>query len=469
MERPLSIPKLKKWKGLTVYCYKCKTNVSEICKGTGKTIERCPFGERHIFKVYVHVKGTANERKTKKLETRDLDEAIRQAIEFQKKVNEITYETENTDQNNETEKQAVPELLIEALARDIGRLNNEGVAEHRVKERSNDHIKDVERAFKVLLTCLKAKGYNLRTLRMDQLTDKMAGFIYSHLINQMGFKGRTINKYLSHYTSFITRHNQEYNVEIQNFFETSNRIVVNHTPVIIPNKETFEAFLKKITPENGIKEYASGKKPKRNVYRSWLSNAFRLALETGRRREEIINLKFSNIIKDSNGISYIKVEDYKVNRIANRFNDTEKKYIFIPVTTSLNELLQEMDYEKFKDTENYILAPELKMNRKRSMSDVLSHGFSHFYSQLNTGKKLTFKSLRKTYITNLSIYMGGNAKAITGHSDDSVIEKHYLDKQALVKAAKGFEVFPSETNRKNELEQHRNSKSNQSQKIELEQ
>jgi hypothetical protein len=34
--------------------------------------------------------------------------------------------------------------------------------------------------------------------------------------------------------------------------------------------------------------------------------------------------------------------------------------------------------------------------------------------------------------------MGGNAKAITGHSDDSVIERRYLDKQALVKAAQGF-------------------------------
>jgi hypothetical protein len=67
--------------------------------------------------------------------------------------------------------------------------------------------------------------------------------------------------------------------------------------------------------------------------------------------------------------------------------------------------------------------------------------------------------LRKTYITNLSLYMGGNAKAITGHSDDAVIDKHYLNKRAIAKVAQGYQVFPNEINRKHELEQIRtNSK-----------
>ena len=40
--------------------------------------------KQHVFKVYVHVPGTKNERRTKKLETRDINEAIKQAIEFER-------------------------------------------------------------------------------------------------------------------------------------------------------------------------------------------------------------------------------------------------------------------------------------------------------------------------------------------------------------------------------------------------
>ena len=120
----------------------------------------------------------------------------------------------------------------------------------------------------------------------------------------------------------------------------------------------------------GNKEYATGKKRVRNFYRPWLADAFRVALETGRRREEIINLKFSDIVMENNGVSFIKAEDYKVNRIQNRKNESVKKYIFIPVTKSLKELLIHLGYEKYKETGNYILAPEIQNKRTRVMKEV---------------------------------------------------------------------------------------------------
>lgn len=67
--KPLLIPESKKWKGLVVYCYQCRTNVSEICKVSGKPIKQCQHGDKHVFKVYISVPGTKNQRKTKKLET----------------------------------------------------------------------------------------------------------------------------------------------------------------------------------------------------------------------------------------------------------------------------------------------------------------------------------------------------------------------------------------------------------------
>src|SRR5665213_958596 len=180
-KKPLYIPPSKKWKGLTVYCYKCKTNMNEVCNENGKPLVKCPFGEKHAFKVYVHVPGTDNSRKTKKLETRDLNEAITQAIAFEKEVkgntnaeNKVNNAIENKESSireiKRTDKN-VPQLLAHAMARYIGFLNNEGVPAHMRKERSSDHLKDVARAFKSLGQCFTDNGYNLSTLRVNELND----------------------------------------------------------------------------------------------------------------------------------------------------------------------------------------------------------------------------------------------------------------------------------------------------------
>lgn len=459
MESPLHIPGNKKYRGLTVFCNKCKRDISNTCGENGKSLVTCINGDKHVFKLYLHTEGTRNSRKTKAFKTRDVNEAIKQAIEFEKQVKEkvdLDHISKIPKPLESAVAVEIPVLLVNALARYIGWLNNEGVPVHRRKQRSEEHIKDVERAFESLVFALKKGGYNVSKIAIDSIDDKMVGEIYNYLITEKNFSNRSFNKYFGYYTSFLKWFCEEYNVPIRNWFEKVNRKKTNSNPQSI-SKEEFMSLLKMITPENGIKEYSSGKKTKRNLYRPWLKNGLRLAIETGRRREEIVNLKFNNIISDTDGNSFISVEDFKVNRIQNRITEEEKKYIYIPITKSLEQLLVELNFKENQGKDIYILAPEITINRK-DMCDVLSRGFSHYYSQLSSDKKLSFKSLRKTYITNLSIFMGGNAKAITQHSDDAVIERHYLDKQALAKAAKGFQVFSDEPERKRELAQTRNSK-----------
>jgi len=470
--KPLFIPESKKWKGLTIFCYRCKTNItSEICKTTGKSIKQCPYGDKHVYKVYVHVPGTKNQRKTKTLETRDINEAIKQAIEFEKEIKENTHRIEvykemKPEIKKEGQVSTEPHLLINALSRHIGWLHNEGVPAHLIKERSTEHIKDVERAFKSLLLCLKESGYNLSTLLIEDIDDKMVGEVYSYLESKK-LANRTFNKHIGFFTSFLKWYAEEYNSSIRNWFERVKRKKLNPNPEAITRSE-YEALLNKITPENGVKEYRGSVKETRNVYRTWLADAFRLALATGRRREEVVNLKWNNIL-ESDGVQYIKVEDFKVNRIQNRNSEEEKKFIYIPVTDSLEKLLNELGYEKYKNIDNYILAPEIKTSRGRVMSDILSRGFTHYYDQLKTGRNLTFKSLRKTYITNLEIFMGsGNTKAITGHSGDQVIQRNYIDKKEMAKAARGFNVFLTETERVDDLKEIRTATNDKAQEKNLE-
>ena len=212
-------------------------------------------------------------------------------------------------------------------------------------------------------------------------------------------------------------------------------------------------MLERISPENGEKlTVVKGQQKIRNVYRPWLKAAFRVGLESGRRREEVMELKFNNVLSNNEGTLLIKVQDFKTNRSQNRQEEEELKYIYIPVTVRLKELLDELGYETYKGQDRYIIAPEEM--RSEAMLDALSNAFTHYYSQLNTGRELTFKCLRKTYITNLSLYMGNDTKSITKHSSNEVIEKHYLDKEALAKAASGFDVFAKEreAGRKKEIQ-----------------
>jgi len=332
-------------------------------------------------------------------------------------------------------------------------MNNEGVPAHMIKVRSREHIKDVERALKSLAECLRDSGYNLSSLTMDDINNDMVGKVFMYL-EKKKLAARTFNKLLTYYTSFLKWYAEEYDYPVRNYFERVKRKNLNPRPEAITFKE-YTALLEIITPENGIKEYKDGVKPTRNLYRPWLADGFRLALETGRRREEVINMKWNNI-QVSDGIPYIIVEDFKVNRIQNRISEEEKKFIHVPITESLIKLLKDLGQEKFNGKDNYILAPEITISRKRVMADILSRGFSHYYKQLNTGRNLTLKCLRKTYITSLDIFMGrGNAKSITGHSDNQVIEDNYIDPIGRVKEARRLKVFPNETEREQEMQEIR--------------
>ena len=452
--KPLYIPKSKRWKGLTVFCYKCRSNVKEICKKSGKHITKCKNGRNHIFKVYVYVNGEKNQRKTKCLETRDLKEAIQQAIEFENeikgKIKAVKKIEKKETASNEIKSQ--PVFLVNAMAKYLGWLNNEGVPAHRMKLRSDDYIRDIQKALIEFTHCLKVNGYNLPTVTIDDINDDMVGLLFEQM-ESSGMANRTFNKKIGYYTSFIEWYKEQYNYQGRNHFEKVTRKIVINNPEAISQNE-YEALLQQITPENGVNK--NERVARKNLFRPWLKDGIRLALETGRRREEIINLKWNNI-NENDGIKYIKVEDYKVNHIQKRVTEQEKKYIYIPVTESLFNLLFEMEYEKYQGCNRYILAPEINIQRNRIMSDTLSRGFTHFYNQLNTGRKLTFKSLRKAYITNLEIFMGnGNTKSITGHSDDQVIERNYIDQKEMAKAAKDFAVFPQKNEKNSTLTEIRN-------------
>src|ERR1035437_1460330 len=217
-KKPLYIPSSKKWKGLKVFCYKCKTNVYEICKETGKPLNRCPFGDKHAFKVYVHVPGTDNERKTKTLETRDPNQAIKEAMAFEKDIKEGKYKIKTKGEVT-NEEQNKPQLLVHALARYVGFLNNEGVPEHRCEQRTKGHINDVKRAAKNLIQSWTNSGHDMEKLTIEMINDKMVGELSTFLKDTLKYSNVTYNKQCSLYSSFFIWYKNEFDIPVKNWFD----------------------------------------------------------------------------------------------------------------------------------------------------------------------------------------------------------------------------------------------------------
>jgi integrase len=147
-------------------------------------------------------------------------------------------------------------------------------------------------------------------------------------------------------------------------------------------RDEFYKLLNIMTPENGIKQSPSKKS---NFFRPWLKNAYWLALLTGARRSELANFKWSDIHEEEN------VKAFWI------YCAKERRIVGFIITAEVQKILDDLGFDEFQGTNNYVLAPEANFSR-RSVIDLLSSSFTHFYKQLETGKNITFIALRKAFI-----------------------------------------------------------------------
>jgi len=418
-----------------------------------------------VYKIVIHKPRPGKGVWTKNLITRNLNEAIRETVLFEDEKRNSKYRTkiESEKSNLLKKEKGNPPLFIVASEKFLDTMKNVDIPIHLRKQRSEEHLKDIERELGVLKECLIKNNYDINSFTMEEFGDIVVGEVYQFLLNKR-FSPRTRDKYMGTYKAFMSWCIEENDLPIKNRFKKVKKERLYPEPQAIPFKE-IPILLSRITPENGKKQYFVGKGGSRYLFKPWLVAGFRLALETGARREELIRLKWSDV-KEEDGLRFIETEDYKINRILSQTDPKRKKFKHFPITKSLNELLDELGYDIYKGTDRYIIAPELNDNRTKSMSDTLSKAFTHYYRQLNTGKNLTFKSLRKAYITNLQIQLGkGNIKSITGHTNDTTIEKSYIDTKIVAQSQYGKEIFHDDEERESEIEKVRIKKQSKNNSI----
>lgn len=457
------IPPNVKHPGLKIRCTFCDTYVTTTCLQNGKSLSACSNPSCLEYRSVIHLPNSKHGRRVKTHKTTNLNEAIVEHIKFrdgvkgaaaEEKIVEAIPEKKATTTTQEPAKPAEPRLLTEWAALFMSHMRDVDTPSHLKQNLSKEYLAELDREMKRLCVCL-SKHVDIRSYPITSIDDTAVGIVCDYLIEEKNFSNRTFNKHINTYATFYAWWQKKTRYGGENFFSKVNRKDIFPDPQTFDNAEEFEAFLSKITPENGYRLYPGTQNDKRTVYRPWLKQAYQIALETGARRENLVLLKTSDVIEDETGPVVLRIENIKVNNIMHLVTEEEKRYIPVPITENLKKLIADV-YEKYKTTgeDQYLVAPEVTEGRESAMLDIISRAFSHYYKQLNTGKELTFGSLRKAYTTQMEIFTGGRAETVTGHSNRKVL-RHYVVPEIVARAARGFSVFPQIDDRHKELKEAR--------------
>ena len=422
---PLYLPyKNGREKGIQVVCKVCGTYITN-------KMETCTHPEKQVYKVLIHVPGTNGKKRTKNLPTRDYKRAVLLAKEFEDELKYYNF-SENIEQQDNDHSLLLDEMMVTYKKF----LQKDGIYQLKSKRiRGSGHISQVDRVFDEFKKSLIRQGDCKKSILITEITDRMIRKFLTEITNTPSKYNHT----LSILGTFFTKMKKLTQMNIPNPTEGYEQIPIKTNPKSIPVNE-FNRLLEIIKPENGTKYYSNySKKKKDEFYRPWLISALKLTYLTGRRREDVLESKFSDIIEDEEGMPIIlNMGNTKIERSKGiqRFPDP------VPIFPQFRDFLLEIGYNEFKGTDRYIIGHDCGMERE-TMKNFMSKAFSHFYNQLNTGKQISQKSIRKASLTRMKLSVNGNANNLTGHAGEEVLNKYYYDKLiiALDLAKKDITMF----------------------------
>lgn len=298
---------------------------------------------------------------------------------------------------------------------------------HKRKSVSKGHKDESLRFCRYFVETL-SKSKSIELMRIENVSQKQVADFYLWAENH--YSPKTFNKCMAGLKSFFEFLVNVEEIEMKNPFEFYVTKLVDKSDNETLTKVEFDKILKAVDNFNPI--IVNGTKGvTRSMYHPYLKEGFKLFLLTGGRREEVVDLKWSDILTTSNNVSFFKIENLKVVR-ANRAKgkNTSTKFKHIPINMDLMDLLNKMGYEDKKHTSDYILFPERDIS-SNTIKNNLSKSFTHYRKGAGIKKEVSLKNLRKTYITWVNHVMGKDTGKLTSHSTEQVLENHYIDPTIL--------------------------------------
>jgi integrase len=427
----MSMEKLKLRKndfGLRVTCSTCNKTFNE------DSISNCKHYGKQKYKVIIYEPGGSTKVKT--LKTRDYNRATEEAVKFKNQVKEgkLTLIAKNPP----LEYNAHNLLLIQAADEYLNQ--KKGKVKFTFKKKpdlSKDYIYSIFQYMTEFIQVLSKGGYSVNHMYIEDVKDEHIEVWWVDLNNKY-HNPSTINARIRALRGFFNYIIQTHNLKIKNTFKEV-QLLEELSEIRSISKREFDAICDAVENHCPFHYFISkkGKKERRNRYRPYLLNVFKLGLLTGLRREELFELKWSDIKREEDGKNLLAVRNLKVERI------TKKKYKlkYVPLYGDLHDFLLSIGLEAKIGEDTYILHPN-RTEAINTLKECTSRAFTFYYSKAFPDSKeiIGFKSLRKTYLTYLAKHVGSDAIYLSSHSTNDVLERHYIDPKVLRKG-EGMKMF----------------------------
>jgi integrase len=365
----LTLPK-NPHKGLKIFCKKCNEDNS-----------KCKHYESQVYRVRVHVPGTKNTVKTKVLEAVDYDDAVVEAIAFKKGL------SANNFSNVElTSGEGNDYSIVDAFVRYNQYLDGVSSYAHLKKNIGKGYKEELIRYCTFFCRNLN-KTKDITKSRIKDINREDVSSFYSWAEKHYGEK--TFNKCMAAVKGFFEFLINVEEIEMKNPLRVYERKVVVNPVVDVVTKEEFDLILEAVDNLCPMLQLG-GKGERKNMYRPYLKDAYRLFLYTGCRREELVRLRWSDIFETDEKVKLLIVENLKVQRIKKRQSVIKP----VPITSELMDLLMEMGYKDKYTTNEYILHPDRDLGLQ-SLMDLLSKSFTHYWKSTGVNRNHSLRTLRK--------------------------------------------------------------------------
>lgn len=426
--RSLQLNEVAQKLGIRVYCNKCKSHLTlkDINAGTQKKDCTHPvLSQRYKAIVCLRINGK-KKRSSCCFKTRNLSEAIDLAFKFKMHAKAKAKETHELEM-------VKPVLLVECLGWFLDYKKNVGVKGHLKKELTANTFNAYKNHINKWKKATENAGEDFKTLKVDKISDKNVSATISHISKWSSSIQRKAIGFYNQFYSFLNENGYNIPSPFRNI-EVAD----------VPNKHaralTFDEFA---TVKKAMESGNSSDKEKGKIrFFHWLPDALTLNALTGRRREEFMIAKFSDIeLIDGQLLGgFIKMIDYKYSRQNSHKVGFQNRITKAPIFPELYDFLMKMGYEKYKNTDRYIIAGDEKKQRD-TMANNLTNGFAYYRKKAGLSSDVQLNGLRKKYITRMRNEFGDNANFFTGHKSSRIDMKHYYDDKELFDKVKSFVLW----------------------------
>ena len=402
--------------GIKIWCRKCRQH------NTG-----CKHYEHQNYRAN-YIDPITGKHKSKILVAKEYDDAVIEAINFKKGLEEQPNLTPASIDGNDYD-------LATGIVKYQMYLNGDSEYQEYNKNLTPKYIRETI-GFLVQFHDSVKENRKIGWIKPPQINRADVSYFFGKM--KENYSPKSVNNIIQSLTTFFDFLIDKEDIIMKNYFKECASLPVPKKTIKTLNKDEFDAILNAVDTCHPILVQKNGKKI--NLYHTWMKDAFRLFLLAGGRREEIILLRWCDIFTLKNGTKFFMIGNLKANRI----QKTDKEFVkYIPIGADLEKVLMDMGMEQKKHSNERIIDPTEKYSNN-TMMEKITKAFTHYKKGAGVNGEITLKHLRKTYITWTNQVLGSDTGKITSHAGTKILNDHYIDPtilSAVEKAVLDVRIF----------------------------